>query len=75
MSQRFECYPTLLMKQLTPAQHLAFSTLCYQVIPIYGFLKNTFVLNIIFLDLLQTYQGWRHFTQKPVRGQRTWSNA
>ena len=33
------------------------------------------MLNIIFLDLLQTYQGWRHFMGYPTRGQRTWSNA
>lgn len=32
-------------------------------------------MNIFFLDLINTYRGWRHSVGLPVRGQRTWSNA
>lgn len=32
-------------------------------------------LNIFYLDILQTYKGWRHIKGLPVRGQRTWTNG
>lgn len=32
-------------------------------------------LNILILDFIWSYRGWRHIKGLPVRGQRTWSNA
>lgn len=57
MVKRFECTPAISMQDLSSAQRIAFASLCYKVIPVHGFLKHVFMLNIIFLDLLQTYQG------------------
>ena len=38
-------------------------------------LDNLLLLNIIKLYLTKTYRGRCHLLGKPVRGQRTWSNA
>ena len=38
-------------------------------------LYNKLVSNILLLDVLGTYRGWRHLKGYPVRGQRTWSNG
>ena len=38
-------------------------------------LNNLLLLNVIKLYLLKTYRGRCHLLGKPVRGQRTWSNA
>lgn len=40
-----------------------------------GDYKSKIQTNILFLDLISTYRGWRHSRGLPVRGQRTWSNA
>jgi len=32
-------------------------------------------INILRKYLIKSYQGYAHFTGKPVRGQRTWSNS
>lgn len=37
--------------------------------------KSRLEVNILYLDLIYTYRGWRHSKGFPVRGQRTWSNA
>lgn len=37
--------------------------------------KTRATLNILLLNLLTTYKGWRHSRGLPVRGQRTWSNG
>ncbi len=31
--------------------------------------------NILYLDFINTYRGYRHLKRLPVRGQRTWTNA
>ncbi len=38
-------------------------------------IKDRKLLNIFFLDLINSYRGWRHARGLPVRGQRTWTNA
>lgn len=45
------------------------------VIPANKSIKDRFLLNIFFLDLIVSYRGWRHSRGLPVRGQRTWTNA
>ena len=47
----------------------------YKIIPEYNSISKKMLSNIFFLDLLNTYRGWRHSRGLPVRGQRTWSNA
>ena len=45
------------------------------IIPNNKSIKNRYLLNIFFLDLIVSYRGWRHSRGLPVRGQRTWTNA
>lgn len=33
------------------------------------------LVNIVFLDIINSYKGWRHLKGLPVRNQRTWSNG
>lgn len=39
------------------------------------YFKLLTTLNVLLLDCLGTYRGWRHMKGLPTRGQRTWSNA
>lgn len=33
------------------------------------------LVNIVFLDIINSYKGWRHLKGLPVKNQRTWSNG
>jgi len=45
------------------------------IVPLNKSIKDRFLLNIFYLDLIMSYRGWRHSRGLPVRGQRTWTNA
>lgn len=60
------------MKQKDFFQFFSFLTL-FQ--PMHFTFKTRLSYNILFLDLIATYKGYRHCYGYPVRGQRTWSNA
>jgi ribosomal protein S13 len=47
----------------------------YKIIPENGEVFRRKFFNILMLDVLTTYRGWRHFRGLPTRGQRTWTNA
>jgi len=47
----------------------------YEIVPPKMSLMDRFNYNILMLDIITSYRGWRHFRGLPVRGQRTWSNA
>ena len=44
-------------------------------VPAASYVKKRRLFFIFFLDLLNTYRGWRHSKGLPVRGQRTWTNS
>ena len=37
--------------------------------------KQNHNYNILYLDFINSYRGYRHLKRLPVRGQRTWTNA
>lgn len=45
------------------------------MIPLSSSIKSRMLANIFFLDLINSYKGWRHLRGLPSRGQRTWTNA
>jgi len=47
----------------------------FKIIPNNSDIFKKKLFNIMILDSLTTYKGWRHFKSLPVRGQRTWTNA
>lgn len=47
----------------------------YQTVPKKSSLKRRLILNLILLDTVTCYRGWRHYKGLPVRGQRTWTNS
>lgn len=51
------------------------TSLLLKKIPENFFLKNTTKLNILILNFINSYKGYRHLKGLPVNGQRTWSNA
>ena len=38
-------------------------------------MQKKFLINIFFLDFINSYRGYRHVFGLPVRGQRTWTNG
>ena len=46
-----------------------------EILPIFANYKSRLEMNVLFVDLISTYRGWRHSRGYPSRGQRTWSNA
>lgn len=60
---------------LNPDKWIILLKLLDVIIPANKCIKDRFLLNIFFLDLVISYRGWRHTKGLPVRGQRTWTNA
>ena len=54
-----------------------YTTINYLIksVPRKSSLKRRFLLNLVLLDILTCYRGWRHYKGLPVRGQRTWTNC
>jgi len=57
--------------ELNPDKWVVLLKFLMQVIPNNRNIKDRFLLNIFFLDLIVSYRGWRHSRGLPVRGQRT----
>lgn len=64
-------YSTRFHKKLTKTLNIIFS----QINNVNTNLFELKKLNIIKKYLIRSYQGYCHAIGKPVRGQRTWSNA
>lgn len=46
-----------------------------EIFPYLGNYQVKKQVNILYLDIISVYRGWRHAHGLPTRGQRTWSNA
>ena len=64
-------YQNFYKKQITTPLNIILS----QIHSVNNFFWDLKKLNIIRYYLIKTYRGKCHFLGKPVRGQRTWSNA
>lgn len=73
--RRFERFQQTKIRALSEAGQQAFLRNVQRSIPRAGSVKDKKSVHILFLDLLQTYKGWRHLRGHPANGQRTWSNA
>lgn len=74
LSKRIEWHHTL------PTTKNMFNILIFDLLASKYFYKSRHfklltALNILVLDFIWTYRGWRHIKGLPVRGQRTWSNG
>lgn len=75
IEQRIENTTNIHINNLNKNELEHFLLYIYFIIPYkFSFFKKK-VINIVLLDLITCYRGWRHFKGLPVRGQRTWSNA
>lgn len=73
--KRFECLGNTLLNSFNLFRYRSIRFFLDSLLPRKFSLKHYFLIHILYLDLTYTYQGWRHLTGNPVRGQRTWSNA
>lgn len=74
-SERSEIFSSYLFSKFSTPQLISFLNLMANIVIKKKSLKDRYLLNIFFLDLISSYRGWRHSKGLPVRGQRTWSNA
>jgi len=75
LKRRFEKTSLLQINHLDNFEKEIFYNYIYSIIPINSDIFKKKFFNILLLDSLTTYKGWRHFKGLPVRGQRTWTNA
>lgn len=73
--ERFENFSSNLISELDSSQYYSLINLFYEIVPNKKLVKDRRLVNIFFLDLINSYRGWRHSRGLPVRGQRTWTNA
>lgn len=73
--KRLELFTDNIISDFSSSQYTALLNIFYQIIPNKKSLKDRRLLNIFFLDVINSYRGWRHSRGLPVRGQRTWTNA
>lgn len=73
--ERLESLDMFNLNKLNPDKWVILLNLLNSIIPKNSSIKDRYLLNIFFLDLIVSYRGWRHSRGLPVRGQRTWTNA
>ena len=73
--RRFEHFQDAKIRALSEEGQQAFLRNVHRTIPRAGSVRDKKTVAILFLDLVQTYKGWRHLRGLPANGQRTWSNA
>ena len=75
MLERFEVNLKNNLSQFYNHQWIYLYQLFTSLVPQDCDVKSRRLFHIFFLDLLNTYRGWRHSKGLPVRGQRTWTNS
>lgn len=73
--RRFERFSHSKIRALSDEGQQAFLRSVHHTLPRAGSARDKHAIHIVFLDLLQTYKGWRHLRGHPANGQRTWTNA
>lgn len=75
LKSRFEITENNLLSNYDLQDWSIFFNFIFTIVPPKKFYNKKKLLNIFYLDLINSYRGWRHLRGLPVRGQRTWSNA
>lgn len=73
--KRLEIYNDINIKNVHSSCWFTSANYLIKTVPNRSSLKRRFLLNLIVLDAITSYRGWRHYKGLPVRGQRTWSNS
>lgn len=73
--RRFEHFRQAKIRSLSEEGQQAFLRNVHRTLPRLGRARDKHESHVLFLDLVQTYKGWRHLRGHPANGQRTWSNA
>lgn len=72
---RFETLSDEIIKTFDEKEFEILLNYMYNIVPYGSSILKRRLLNVIMLDLITCYRGWRHFRGLPTRGQRTWTNA
>lgn len=75
ISQRFEVKDKTMLTSLNDFEWFFFLKILDDIYPNHATHLYKYQCQILILELITTYRGWRHSRGLPVRGQRTWSNA
>lgn len=75
IENRLETFNKKIINEFLQSQLLTLSHVFNSTIPKNLNVDMNLKFNLIHLDFLFFYRGWRHIKQYPSRGQRTWSNA
>lgn len=73
--ERFESYKNTPLKNHEEYKLKILENFFTELLPFLANFKSQVEVNILILDLINSYRGWRHSKGLPLRGQRTWSNA
>lgn len=73
--KRFETRIDNKLKNLKTSEMICLNKIFFKIIPENKEFKKKVIMNIYFIDLINTYRGVRHSFGLPSRGQRTWTNA
>ena len=73
--KRIESFKNFSFSQLHSYKWIILLNTLNKIIPFKKSIRDRYLLNIFYLDLIVSYRGWRHSRGLPVRGQRTWTNA
>lgn len=75
IAKRFEFFLNFNQKDIIDRKKVFFLKFLFKLIPINKMFMDQYHINIILLDLINSYRGYRHIKGLPTRGQRTWTNA
>lgn len=75
ISERFEINKNIALTSLTDFEWITFLKILDDIFPTGTNHLHKYECQILILELITTYRGWRHSKGLPLRGQRTWSNA
>ena len=73
--KRLEIKQNLNVKKTSPIKFYILYKTIFNIYPSKISLIKKQLTNIILLDSIQTYKGWRHSRGLPCNGQRTWTNG
>jgi len=73
--KRLELFKNNSLNTFKSSQIFSMLNLISNIIPKNYSISQRELVNIVLLDIINTYKGWRHLKGLPVRNQRTWSNG
>ena len=75
IEERLEVSNTKFLTNYKNNKWVILNNLLNYLVPKGQSMQKKYLVNIFFLDFINSYRGYRHIFGLPVRGQRTWTNG